>query len=597
MPDIIIEPAEIEKKAKEKADAQAKDAILKFLTELSIDKIVYVDDRCSIVELKEAFIGKLKKMYSSKPEEIDFVNWESPQVIFEKEIITLWEESDENLKRELFLKVLKNENDADDIENSIAPLNLKKHLKEKIQLLSPSEWVSQKNDILASLNTNSKILFLFDIEFKHAPLADGRDGRDLTLELLSISSIKDLIYCGIFSHLFNIEQENDRRNEYCVSHRLAKEKFYTISKKRFQDDSYLPGLAEGIRNTLLINAVEVLKAESSKIIRKSYKNSLIQIQELNPESFNHIIQKSSSIEGIWEMATLIRINNIIVNHEALNSLLPKPKRKIINLSLSKIRQIEKIKTGGLTPFDKAQIKSLREKEVYIKSDILNQLHFPISNGDIFLINNKRYILLGQPCNLALRSNGKRDIGRNKIYNTGFLLELEEISRETLNKLKGGQLFTIGIIENNDPSSLNCEIVRFQSFNTISLSPLDLTVYNEDGRAIFYSDKTENNSKTIQESWKERYKNLHAEFVNYRNNIIMYRKLRANDKENLKKSIYYGDIFKGYEINNENVLNSSSNKIAFDIGRISHYKEPYSSDLLQKFMQYLSRNAFGHDFSN
>ncbi len=34
---------------------------------------------------------------------------------------------------------------------------------------------------------------------------------------------------------------------------------------------------------------------------------------------------------------------------------------------------------------------------------------------------------------------------------------------------------------------------------------------------------------------------------------------------------------------------------FGIQRIKRYKSPYSDDLLQKFMQYLSRNAFEHDF--
>lgn len=36
-----------------KCEAQAKTAILNFLDKLGIKKIVYVDDRCSINELKE----------------------------------------------------------------------------------------------------------------------------------------------------------------------------------------------------------------------------------------------------------------------------------------------------------------------------------------------------------------------------------------------------------------------------------------------------------------------------------------------------------------------------------------------------------------
>lgn len=50
-----------------KCEAQAKTAILNFLDKLGIKKIVYVDDRCSINELKEAFVGKLKAHYNNKP--------------------------------------------------------------------------------------------------------------------------------------------------------------------------------------------------------------------------------------------------------------------------------------------------------------------------------------------------------------------------------------------------------------------------------------------------------------------------------------------------------------------------------------------------
>lgn len=586
-----------DEKIKLKSNGQAKNAILQLLTELGIGKIIYVDDRCSIQELKEAFIAKLKEKYYSKPQEIDFVDWNEPQPKFEKTIVDLWESSTDEIKRDLFLKILNHEGNSDDIENSTAPLNLKNHLNDKIDLLSPSEWEERKEQIIGELNAEAKILFLFDIEFEHAPLASGRNGIDLAEELLNNGGIKDFVYCGIFSHLFSVDEEYAKRNEYHNSRQFEKSRFYTISKKRFKDDSYLPGLAEGIKNTLWINEVEYLKNQSSKILRKSFKDSLIEIDELNPDSFNHVIQKSSRKEGIWEMATLIRVNNIITKDKALTILLSKPKRTKINESLVKIRKLEKIKTGVETPFDKTQIQKLRHKELYIDNLILNQIHFPISNGDIFQINNKNFILLGQPCNLAMRSKGIRDIGRGKIYETGFLLEIESVSKEAFNKLKGGQLSTIGLLENSDIESENYSIVRFQMFQTVSLSPLDLTVFNANGKAIINLNKLENDSSTIQESWKIRYKKLHEEFSGYRNSISTFKNLRSASKGSLRSLIYYGEIFKNYDINNDNVLNRSGNKITLDIQRTSYYREPYSSDLLQKFMQYLSRNAFDRDFLN
>lgn len=570
---------------------QAKNAILKFLSELGIDRIVYVDDRCSIQELREAFIGKLKSFYTTKPKELAFVDWELPAPVFDSKIEKIWDDVGEDEQRKMFLSVLNIENNQEELENSVAPLKLKEHLEDKIDLLSPLDWVSRKDGIIKELSDDKKILFLFDIEFKYAPLEGNRDGRDLAVELLSSEEVKDFVYCGLFSHLFSVEQEAEKKNEYCNSHSLDKKKFYTISKKRFQADSYLPGLAEGIRNTLLINEVEFLKKQSSEILKKSFKDSLAVIDNLDPDSFNHIIQKSSRKEGIWEMATLIRVSTILTKDKALNNLLSKSKRAVINKNLSKIRGLEKIDTGGETPFDKTQIQELRSNELYIDGNTLNKLHFPLSNGDIFKIKGREYILLVQPCNLALRSSGEREIMSGKVHDSAFLLE---VFSEKKDKFKRRDTFCV--IQEADSVSNKIKFVKFPLFKTVSLSPLDLTVFNEDGKAIINLNKSDNDSSTIQDSWKLRYRKLHGEFTNYRDNIRAFKKLKSAGKNNLKDLIYYGGLFKGYRISNENVLNTKANKISFDIQRVRYYREPYSTDLLQLFMQYLSRNAFDRDFS-
>jgi hypothetical protein len=435
-----------EEKAKIKSIAQAKSAIESFLRELNINKIIYVDDKCSTNDLKEIFIGNLLVLKKGSPEEELFGSWSGSNIAFKSRVAKLWDNANEAQKRELYVKLLEFEGNQEDIENSMAPLKLKEHLGDKIDLFSPTEWVNQKDEIFARLNSDSKVLCLFDIDFGTAPPPDGRDGKALAVEVLSIEAISDFVYCGIFSHLFNVSQEFEQRNGISKSHNLDKDKFYTISKKRFTKSDYLPALAEGIRNTLLISEIEYLKKESTAIIKSSFNKSIKELKELTPDTFNHIIQKSSKKEGNWEMTNLLRINSIINTDKSLNNLLSKNKREKINKSLSKIRRVEKVKTGGDTPYDKEQIVSLRKREIYIDGKILNELHFPISNGDIFRIEDKNYILLGQPCNLALRSSGKRDIRGGQIFSTAFLLELEVVENAVLSKVAKNQLLTMGFIE-------------------------------------------------------------------------------------------------------------------------------------------------------
>jgi hypothetical protein len=414
--------------------------------------------------------------------------------------------------------------------------------------------------------------------------------------LLTLVRFKNL-WTLVHSGLVNVTQEYEQRNHISKTHNLDKKKFYTISKKRFTSSDYLPALAEGIRNTLLISEVEYLKKESVSIIKSSFNKSLEEFKSLTPDTFNHIIQKSSKKEGNWEMTNLLRINSIINTEKSFTNLLSKSKRSKINKSLSKIRLVEKIKTGGDTPYDKSQLISLRKREVFVDSKIINELHFPISNGDIFKIQDKNFILLGQPCNLALRSTGKRDIRGGQIFNTAFLLELENVQKAIIDRVPKDQLLTIGIIENSTNHNDEFTIVRFPLFKTVSLAPLDLTVYNEDGKAKINLNLKSNDSNILQDSWKGRYTELHKQFSKYRDNIRLFKNLKSTNKEKLKEAIYYGELFKGFNIDNANCLNIKTTKLTLNIERTKHYKSPYSADLLQQFMDYLSRNAFERNFLN
>lgn len=324
---------------------------------------------------------------------------------------------------------------------------------------------------------------------------------------------------------------------------------------------------------------------------KTYKTENSGIKTVN-QAFSQLKETKLAIEGVWEMDTLIRVSDIITSYNALSTLVSNARRTKINQCLKKIRQIESIKTGGETPFDKTQVLDLRHKELYIKDNIQNSLHYPLSNGDIFNIQGKEYILLVQPCNISLRKDGKRD--RN--YNIGLLVELETIEKETFQNYKKGQLATVEVIEDVTLPSNLLKVARFSTFQSVSLSPLDLTVFNKEGIAKINLSELDNTSSTIQESWKKRYKELHKIFSEFANGIKVFRKIRVANKDILKYSVFNGSVFTGYKINNEKSLSQRGKLLKFNITRVAHYKSPYSDDLLQKFMLYLSRNAFEHDFT-
>ncbi|MBK7806364.1 MAG: hypothetical protein IPJ51_08705 [Saprospiraceae bacterium] len=390
-----------------------------------------------------------------------------------------------------------------------------------------------------------------------------------------------------------MNQEYEKRNEYCDSHNFKKTQFYTISKKRFLSDTHLPALAEGIRNALLIDKIEDLKKKSFEILKKSFLDSLTEINSLSPESFNHAIQKSSKQEGVWEVDTLFRLSNIITKNKALNAFSSKNTREKVYNTISKIREIENISTGGETPIDKTQIIELRDKELFSHGSIINTIHYPISNGDIFKIKDKEYILLTQPCNLALRKDGMR--ARN--YNTGFLVELLNVTKDDYLNMSFAQRAICERIEDKNGIDQNIKLALFSTFKIIDLHILDLCVFNDDGICRIKISEKEPKSLIIAESWVKRYKRIHKSFEKFSSTIDVYKKLKTTKKTELIDLIFKSGTLKDFDLDNENCFNNRTKVLEFNICRLMNYRSPYSDNLLQKFMQYLSRNAFDHDFTS
>lgn len=573
----------------------AREAILQFINKLKIEKIIYVDDKCSINELESSFVGYLfeakDKTYPTVF--IEGIDWEMPENVFRSKTREYWASLNEDKKRTEYLRLLTFTNKTEQIENSAAPLDLKNHLKKKIELLSPTEWNDNRIEILDSIENDKKLLCLFDIDFGDAGLEDGRTGLDFTSELLSDNEYNDKVYCGVFSHLFNVSEEYEKKIQYINSHNLPADKFYTISKKRIQNELYLPGLAEGIRNTLLISKVDSLKTDFKKILKKAYSATISEIDSLPPDSFNHSIFYTSRNEGVWEIMTLLRISKIISDDNALNEITSKTKRRSLNSKLKVIREFEKIKTGEETPFNKSKIIDLRKKEIFFDDPVLNTLNMPLSNGDIFEINSKNFILLCQPCNLLMRKNGKR----SRDFNKGVLLEIYEQTPEKFKKLDPSNSFHIHWFPIFEEDNL-VRFVMFPNFKNVSLIPLDLVVFNSDGVARIDLRLKQNIETTLQASWEIRYKSILKKFENYNEQIRVFRALKSNNKDKLKDTVYIQDIFQNFDMNiNDSCFSRNRKVLQFDIKRILNYREPFSSELLSEFSSYLSRAAFGHDFSS
>lgn len=559
--------------------------------------IIYIDDKFDINGQKEEFKARLKQIKDNgdylTDNDFQSLDWDGPTLRFEEQAINLWD-NNEN-KRELLHKVCTHLHDEKSA-NTIPALEIENCLGDKIKKLTPDEWIRNEYKLIKSLTEDQKALCLFDFQFHNGNnLISDKNGAQLAQMLLEQEELSNKIICGIFSHTFSEEDEDEYRKKYSRDFNIESSKFYTISKSRFAFDPKISAFAEGIKNMLLLPYVEDLKKQAIDVFQTSNQTATEKIKNISPKTFNHIIQKSSLKEGIWEINTLFRLYGILSKEENLRHISDPSKRCSFNNSIKKIRRIDEIGTGYQAHLNNKQLIELRKSEIYLPSELINPLYLPISCGDIFLIKNTEYILLVQPCNLALRATdgfcGKRAYN----YKNGLLVPLKKGDVKKINSPAIEQIIDPNLKE-------TIKYADFSSYKNISLDLLDLIVYNVSGEAILNMHQPTLTNEMIHFPWLKRYEYIFKEFEKYEKALIYFNniklKLETNDQDirGLKKFIYAPECLKDLKINGDDIYDYSNRKFKFNIKRISHYKSPYSDDLLQKFMIYLSRNSFEHDFT-
>jgi hypothetical protein len=282
---------------------------------------------------------------------------------------------------------------------------------------------------------------------------------------------------------------------------------------------------------------------------------------------------SSMEEGVSELDTLFRINELFFKKIAQNMVL----RKTSLLKLAdKIRGVsQNCKDDKLLP--KLSTWKIQRQELY--NEDINSLYLPIELGDIFektdTTNKRKFVLLGQPCDLMVRNEGQRD----SHVVEGILVEivptLPPNSRgyelPYFDKDTGGKSF-----------------VSFRNTYNIKLWVLDLSVFQKDGQSQLFTDRE--CPQLVIPSWKLYYKKICSDGIKM---LEQYKELTAvTEKASLQKLV----LFSSYE---PPIFNGSlypgRKCISFKCKRIMRLTQQRANAVLSEFMQYCARSAYDRDF--
>ena len=591
----------------------AKKAISKLLKATNITEAYYIDDIFQddkeIDEHFEEFLAAIEECLSEGhtediPKKIIYAGIDN----LEDEVRRWWTEVTLDQKKQMLKRYISGYE-----ENRQPTVSIQAVMDERCICCSPSVWDKEyKTNVKAKISAGQSILLLFDYA-----LSKERTGLQYAEEALDLDT--DCAYCGIISNQFRIDNEFQQRDDYKKQN--PKHYIYPLSKERLTIDTEdYSAFISGLKNILWVKHIELIKEHTNAILQKAFNETINRYLDIQPPTYKQIIVDSSYTEGCQEIDTTLRLFQIILDKKIKESI-TEDTLSLINKNSDLILDIQaQSDVNCQYPEVNDQAISFIKDERFLDGSIINSIYAPIQNGDIFKINKTLYILLCQPCNISIRSEGKRG---NNDYDTGFLVKLDltknigvskkhtfysvwsKIENELQNKgvrpeilqSQKKELAKLLELENASNIPLTFKIgnpgklytVRLKDFHTFSLSLLDSVSFNKDGKAII------NSVTTGRPIW------LHRNLYERQKQIIDQMKDWRQFKHNLNELCYDCQWLFDIKAISSKLFNgikyeySENDQIILPIQRIGHYRRPYSDDLLTQFSHYISRAGFPHPF--
>lgn len=584
---------------------------------LNIKEAYYVDDYNKIDPLPTIITTSKKLFNENKREELSNIFLESIETnvpdedALGNEIYKNWEALESVEKDNIATKIFEiTENDYSSLDYRRTKELQNSFPKEYLKLITPDEWDKVFKELKKKYKKEGKVLILFDQDLTKAEGAKFKSGvikgQNLILKLKT-SIIKKNAYCALITHLItDTSKELAERNKVIkdLSDKISVKDFFALTKERIQNPDLL---CDGIKKTLLNGYCEEIKEHSKKIIEDAQANALQKIIELDTYDFDHTVLRSSYSEGVWEMNTLFRIAGNFYNDEVKDLMNKTNYPKNVNPFIKKAKTISDVRFNiepGTFPY--TQKYELRHQDIYDKGSIVNILHLPLENGDIFEITEGKgkgyYILVAQECDLMMRTSplGSRSV------DTGILLKIKSYTRKDLEEIII-RYYETNHFENHFFSNKfkldyfiretnDIGLLRFTDTYLANLDILDLCVFNKAGEAsLDLSEKFD--SDLISTAWEHRHKKVLDVFIKNANLldklIPEINTLKADIRDQITKRVTL-------KLDPINELGKSDNyagrKFNFGIKRIMRLKTEGANYLMDRYFKHQSRIAEQHDFA-
>lgn len=464
----------------------------------------------------------------------------------------------------------------------------------EILFLTPTHWAQQRDALLGATTDDVRTLFLFDQELNADLATQGfAKGSDIIGELsrTQTAAFGTKWFCGILSHTLQPGAEIATWRELGRTEGLELQFFMPIAKRSLDEAEAFYG---AVHQTLINTYTERMKVIARTAFKEALEGALDTFANLEPLDFEHMIVKSSEVEGVSELETLIRLHSLIYRDEV--------KTRVLNDQTLDKFLADAATVKGVADHERSlpaasfkRLSKLRQQELYESANLVNDFLDPLRNGDLFAFQKgagalKVWVLIAQPCDLAVRSDGKR--ARKDYFKLAVLAPVKTRPLGTAQEADDGLMFEL---EHFDHDGAQEAWVKFAEATPVDLRVLDLAATNRTGKCeIDALNPPPAGLRFSSASLANRLGVLHAFFAEKGGKIEGAREKFGDEAASLLADALVPPVspdpsfakFGSYD----------AGKFVYHIRRHGRVREPEATALLGAFTRYLSRNAREHDFS-
>jgi plasmid maintenance system antidote protein VapI len=191
-----------------------------------------------------------------------------------------------------------------------------------------------------------------------------------------------------------------------------------IAKERLLDQADDEVVQEALRVAIkragLRRSIHEVLWKAEIAMKESFFNAADSLTQISPESLEAFVVQKGFREGVSELHVVER---------ALTAHVARDIRKLFGTDTSviesaeRMRSLREIRLMEPVTLPEENLERFRKAEVWEDPELINVSLSPIACGDVFELHSLeepnadptlKFLLIGQPCDVALRSNGKRD---------------------------------------------------------------------------------------------------------------------------------------------------------------------------------------------